>query len=121
MTIQELLKKIKTGTEEIDFDLVIKTIAENYNFTPSGFTNGIGDEKVVNEAGTNEGSCKIFSFASLNKLSKEETLQCFGKYYRDDVLKHPEKSDHSNIRAFIIHGWDGINFDQPALSIKKPE
>ena len=101
-----------------DFEQVINTINEHYDYTPSRFSNGIRDEIVINEAGTNEGSCKIFSFAQMNQLNKDETLNCFGKYYRDDVLNHPDKSDHANIRSFMIHGWDGINFEQTALRLK---
>ena len=118
MTIKELISLIKTQPEKIEFDTVIDLITEYYDYTPCRFTNGSSDNYITNDAGKNEGSCKIFSFASLNELNKDETLACFGKYYRDDVLKHPEKDDHGNIRTFMIHGWDGIHFDQPALKLK---
>jgi len=74
---------------------------------------------VINEAGNNEGSCKIFAFGQLARLSEAETLTCFGQYYRDDVLNNPHSNDHANIRMFIKYGWQGINFDSEAL-IKKP-
>jgi hypothetical protein len=70
---------------------------------------------VVNESGTNEGSCKIFAFAQLNDLSVEQTLACFGKYYREDVLENPEGNDHGNIRNFMISGWEGVKFSCEAL------
>ncbi|MBW7675052.1 HopJ type III effector protein [Chryseobacterium chendengshani] len=97
--------------EEIQFKEVITLIDENYDFTPTKFTNG----NAVNEADQNNGSCKIFSFAKLNDLSKEDTLDLFGEFYRDDVLKNPEGEDHQNIRNFIEFGWDGVSFEGEAL------
>lgn len=118
MTVQALLAQLKTSPETIEFKEVMDTIAANYDYTPTRFTNGSGEGQVVNEAGTNEGSCKIFAFAQFNQLSPEQTLACFGSYYRDDVLKNPEGTDHGNIRNFIRHGWEGINFDGQALTSK---
>lgn len=111
MTLSTLLTQLSEEPELVSFDEVINTIAENYRYTPATFSNG----SIVNEAGTNEGSCKIFAFAKLHKLSQEQTLACFGKYYRDDVLKHPEGNDHGNIRNFMISGWDGIRFENDVL------
>ena len=59
------------------------------------------------QQGENSGSCKIFAFAQLHHLDEASTLACFGAYYRDDVLKHPQGSDHQNIRQFINTGWQG--------------
>ena len=87
---------------------------ENYEFTPSAFRNG----ELQNAAGQNSGSCKIFSFAKLQKLSAEKTLQCFGDYYRVDVLQNPQATDHQNIRNFIEFGWNGIDFEGSALRAK---
>jgi hypothetical protein len=56
-----------------------------------------------------------FFVAKLNGLSKEETLACFGAFYRNDVLQNPEGTDHQNIRNFIEFGWDGIEFEGQAL------
>lgn len=113
MSIDSLLAQLNSNPAAVEFDQVMATIADNYNYTPTRFTNG---PDVINEAGTNEGSCKIFAFAYLNKLSPEQTLACFGKYYREDVLQHPEGSDHGNIRSFMVNGWEGIRFDNDALS-----
>ena len=112
MTVQELLAQVRTNPESVDFAQVIKVIDEHYDYTPSGFRNG----EVVNAAGSNEGSCKIFAFAQLNHLSEMETLALFGKYYRDDVLGNPAGDDHANIRNFILDGWLGIRFDAMPLS-----
>ena len=109
-----LLQQLKTSPETIDFKEVIAYIDEHYDFTPTKFTNG----NTVNEAGENNGSCKIFSFAKLHKLSKEETLALFGDFYRTDVLKNPEGSDHQNIRNFQQFGRDGISFKREALKAK---
>jgi len=119
MSIASLIEKIKTQPTTVEFDEVIATIADHYRYTPSRFSNGVADDQVVSEAGNNEGSCKIFAFAQLNQLSKAETVACFGNYYRGDVLGHPEGNDHANIRAFMRHGWRGIQFQQPPLARKE--
>ncbi|KPH13555.1 HopJ type III effector protein [Chryseobacterium sp. ERMR1:04] len=109
-----ILEQIKNSPETIQFKEVIAYIDENYNFTPTKFTNG----NTINEADQNNGSCKVFSFAKLNNLSKEEVLNLFGEFYREDVLKNPEGTDHQNIRNFIEFGWDGISFEGEALTRK---
>ena len=116
MTINTLIQQVKTQPNDVSFNEVIHVITEHYTYTPTRFSNGIADNNVINEAGTNEGSCKIFAFAKLNNLNKAETLACFGSYYRDDVLNHPDSTDHANIRSFMRHGWPGIHFDQLALT-----
>ena len=107
-------QQLKNSPETIDFKSVIAFIDENYNFTPTKFING----KTINEANQNNGSCKIFSFAKLNNLSKEETLALFGEFYRNDVVKNPKGNDHQNIRNFIQFGWNGISFEGEALTKK---
>ncbi len=114
MHIEDFLSKLRSNPESIAFTDTIEVIDANYNFTPVRFTNGTA----LNEAGTNSGSCKLFSFAKLQGLSKEETLACFGDYYRVDVLQHPEATNHANIRNFMVTGWEGISFDAVALQQK---
>jgi HopJ type III effector protein len=118
MTVQTLLSQLQISPETIEFKDVMDTITAHYDYAPTRFTNGIGESQAVNEAGTNDGSCKIFAFAQLNNLNIEQTLACFGSYYRDDVLKNPEGNDHGNIRNFMVYGWPGINFDSAALTAK---
>ena len=118
MSLDSFIKQIKDTPESIEFDALMAIINEYYNYTPTAFSNGLDDDKVFNEAGTNEGSCKIFTFARLHQLNKDQTLNCFGKYYREDVLLHPDNTDHANIRTFIKHGWDGIAFQGEALGLK---
>ncbi|WHF51582.1 HopJ type III effector protein [Chryseobacterium gotjawalense] len=109
-----ILDQLKTSPETIAFKEVIAYIDEYYDFTPIQFKNG----NTVNEANENNGSCKVFSFAKLNDLSKEETLSLFGDFYRNDVLENPEGNDHQNIRNFMEFGWDAISFDGEALKLK---
>lgn len=109
-----LLEKIRISPESIQFKEVIAHIDENYSFTPTKFKNG----NAINEAGQNNGSCKVFSFAKMNVLSEDDTLKLFGEFYREDVLKNPEGNDHQNIRNFMKFGWDGISFEGEAL-VKK--
>ena len=113
-SLDTLLAQIKSNPETLEFQLVIDTINEHYDYTPVQFSNA----SVISKAGENEGSCKIFAFAQLHDLDKTQTLNCFGQYYRYDVLKHPDNTDHANIRTFMDNGWDKINFDHAALSIK---
>ncbi len=109
-----LLTQLKTSPETINFKDVIAYIDQHYHFTPTKFTSG----KTENEAGENNGSCKIFSFAKLKGLDEEETLALFGNFYRTDVLGNPEGRDHQNIRNFMQSGWDGIAFEGEALAEK---
>ncbi len=119
MNTKELLNLIQTSPAEVEFDKVMEVIENDYDYTATQFYNGLGDEEVVNEAGTNEGSCKIFAFADINDLNESQTLSCFGKYYRQDVLMNLAGTDHANIRNFMKFGWEGIHFDNPPLALKK--
>lgn len=113
MQLEELLAHIRSG-ERVGFDDAIAVITANYHYTPTRFING----EVVNAAGTNEGSCKLFYFARLHALTAEQTLGLFGDYYWKDVLEHPEASSHANIRTFMRQGWAGIAYDGEALRAK---
>ena len=111
ITLANFLAQIEQQVEQIEFEQVMQVIKDNYHYEPVTFSNG----KLVNEAGTNEGSCKIFYFAQLNNLNQQQTLACFGRYYREDVLANPAGNDHGNIRNFIKTGWQGIEFTSAAL------
>jgi hypothetical protein len=114
MTVNELLQKVRTDPDSIEFDQVIQVIDENYAYEPARFKNG----DIVNEPGQNQGACKTFYFAQLHALSETETLALFGRYYREDVMGDPAGEDHPNIRNFLLDGWAGIRFQQPALTEK---
>lgn len=115
MTPRQLIEQIKAKPESIEFDDVMAVINDHYVYTEAGFSNGSGDDLVVNPAGSNSGSCRIFAFGRCHGLSELETLACFGQYYRKDVLGNPGGSDHGNIRTFMRHGWQGIKFTGEAL------
>ena len=117
MTVKEFLDCIKNN-ETLSFDDTMAIIAENYCYQANEFSNGLGEDKCVNAAGTNEGSCKIFAFAQLHQLNQAQTLQLFGDYYRQDVLQDPQGSSHQNIRLFMKYGWEGIQFAGVALTDK---
>lgn len=112
--IKNFKKQLAVAPQNIQFTEVIALIEKLYVFTPTAFTNG----ELVNEEGQNSGSCKIFGFAREHNLSKEETLQCFGDFYRKDVLEHPEGVDHQNIRNFITYGWEKITFSSQPLQAR---
>ena len=114
MSFSAFFEKLKTAPETVSFDDTMAIIENYYEFTEIGFSNG----EIQNEAGQNNGSCKIFALGKLNQLTQDQTLHCFGRYYREDVLKNPDNTDHQNIRSFMKQGWQGIKFDGEALTIK---
>ena len=77
MTVLELIHQVKQA-EVLMFSEVLSTIDASYNFTPTKFKNG----SVINEANTNNGSCKVFSFAKLHNLNSSETL-----FYLENIIK----------------------------------
>ena len=116
MSLEAFLHKIKAA-EPVSFQDTMAVISEHYVYQPTAFSNGL-QHPVISQAGQNEGSCKIFSFAQLQQLTEAETLNLFGDYYRVDVLQNPDANDHQNIRRFMQDGWSGIAFDGTALVAK---
>lgn len=114
MQLDAFFTKLQQTPDQINFADTIATIDANYEFTPTAFRNG----DLENAAGQNSGSCKLLSLAKLHNLSTEQTLHCFGDYYRTDVLLYPDATDHQNIRNFIRYGWDGVKFEGSALIAK---
>lgn len=108
---QELLAKLQSG--DAKFADVIAFIEARFEHTPTAFKNG----QQANAATENQGSAKVFSFAKISGLNQAETLSLFAEHY-SSVLKKPDATDHQNIRQFIIHGWDGIQFEGSALTAK---
>lgn len=108
---QTLLAQLAQG--EVKFSDVLAFIEAGYTHTPTAFKNG----QQANAATENQGSAKVFSFAQLNGLNKQQTLSLFAEHYTS-VLNTPEASDHQNIRQFMLNGWDGIQFDGTALTAK---
>ena len=114
----DLIQTIAGKPSSIEFDFIMAFIDQNYAYRPARFVNGLGSSAVINEAGTNEGSCKIFALGKLLGLDEQATLACFGRYYRIDVLGNSAGEDHANIRNFMKYGWNGILFDSNALTAK---
>ena len=110
----ELISNLKAQPESIAFSDTMETIDNEYLFQAATFSNGTQH----NEAGQNNGSCKIFTFAKLHHLEAAETLHLFGDYYRVDVLQNAEGQDHQNIRQFMINGWDCVSFESISLTPK---
>jgi hypothetical protein len=106
-----LLKELKDNS--ISFKQVIEYIESRYQHQSTAFKNG----DVYNEATQNQGSAKVFAFAQLNDLSKEDTLYLFAEHYQS-VLDTPNATDHQNIRQFMAQGWPGITFEGQALTKK---
>lgn len=115
MTLDSFLKKLNETPQEVAFTDTMAVVEALYDFTPTAFQNG----DLHNEAGQNSGSCKLFSFAKLQNFSVEQTLACFGDFYRKDVLENPDATNHQNIRNFMKTGWEGISFEGTALTEKK--
>lgn len=115
MQLDTFLQRLNNAPEGIAFNDTIAVIEAMHDFTPTAFTNG----NLRSEAGQNNGSCKLFSFAKLHQLTPQQTLHCFGDYYRKDVLGNPDGADHQNIRNFMKTGWEGIRFEGEALKAKR--
>jgi len=109
--IEHLLSQL--NNREIKFSDVLQFIDAHYTHNPTAFRNG----SQVNAATENQGSAKVFSFAQINRLSEADTLRLFAEHY-DDVIATPGAANHQNIRQFMQQGWDGIQFDGQALTIK---
>lgn len=113
MTLHAFLQKLQQQPDSIEFTDTIAAIEASYSYSPTAFRNG----EVDNAAGQNAGSCKIFFFAKLQGLTQAQTLACFGRYYREDVLQHPDAGDHQNIRNFMRSSWAGVSFEGEALKL----
>ena len=111
MTPDAYIAAVKSDPETLDFSTLMDVIAAHYTFTPTAFTNG----DVVNGPDENQGSCKLFAFASLHGLTDAQTLACFGEHYRS-VVGTPDGTDHQNIRNFMKTGMTGVTFSGEPLS-----
>ena len=118
MTLNNYLKALAENPKSIQFTDTMAVIEANYDFTACDFNN----HGLLSAASENNGSCKIFAFAKLNDLSKQNTLDCFGKFYREDVLQNPKGDDHMNIRTFMLAPeatpFLGITFEGEPLKAK---
>ncbi len=117
MSLIQFLQKI-ANNEALSFNDTMSVISQNYHYQATEFSNGIDGNKLINTAGSNEGSCKIFAFAKINQLTAQQTLSLFGDFYREEVLKNPDGTQHQNIRNFMQYGWEGIKFTEQALTLK---
>lgn len=111
--LDDFFIQLSTEPDTISFAQTIAVIDQHYSFTAVAFQNG----EQQNNAGENNGSCKILAFGLLHQLSAPQTLQLFGEYYRQ-VLDTPAGTDHQNIRNFLRTGWAGVSFSAPALQLK---
>lgn len=111
--LEDFLKRVRSA-EPVEFQETLEVISLYYQYTPACFTNGVGEDVLVNECGTNEGSCRVFTFAALHSLTELQTLSLFGEHYRT-VVANPAGNDHLNIRNFMKYGWSGISFQGEAL------
>ncbi len=111
MLVEAFLRRLKDAPNTVEFSDTMAVIEAGYEYSPTAFRNG----ELLNEAGQNHGSCKIFYFGRLHQLSEQEALSCFGRFYREDVLLNPGGQDHQNIRNFLKTGWAGIEFQGVAL------
>lgn len=119
MTLTDYLTTLADEPKSIDFADTMAVIDKCYTFKACSFSN----HGLLSSASENNGSCKIFAFAKLNGLSKQNTLDCFGAFYREDVLNNPNADDHMNIRTFMLAPeatpFLGVTFDGTPLSAKK--
>jgi hypothetical protein len=67
MKLENLLQRLNESPSSVEFNDTMSAIDSLYDFTPTPFWNG----PFLNEAGKNNGSCKLFSFARLHGLSQQ--------------------------------------------------
>lgn len=103
----------KLNNNEIIFADVLAFIDDNYNYTPSSFTNG-NQENAIDQ---NQGSAKVLAFAKLNDYTENDTLKLFAEHYKA-VIETPNGTDHNNIRQFMQNGWNGVSFENDVLTKK---
>ncbi|CAD2226163.1 conserved hypothetical protein [Pseudoalteromonas sp. 3J6] len=119
MLLLDFLQQLANNPKKIQFTNTMAVIEAHYDFTACRFNN----HGLLSSASENNGSCKIFAFAKLNGLSKQNTLDCFGQFYREDVLNNPNADDHMNIRTFMLAPeatpFLGISFDGTPLTTKE--
>ena len=111
MSVNAFLERLNCEPETVTFNDTMAVIEQAYQYQDTSFSNG----EMELRPGQSSGSCKIFAFGLLNGLSEQQTLHCFGDYYRVDVLGNPTGEGHQNIRSFMQHGWSGISFHGEAL------
>ncbi|MBQ4834092.1 HopJ type III effector protein [Pseudoalteromonas sp. MMG010] len=118
MSLLEFLQKLANTPHSIQFTDSMAVIEEHYDFTACAFNN----HGLLSSASENNGSCKIFAFAKLNELTKQNTLDCFGQFYREDVMQNPDGDDHMNIRTFMLAPkatpFLGLTFEGEPLKAK---
>ena len=113
MQLKSFIHKLKTNPKTISFTETMQVIDTHFSFVPTAFVNG----EINNNAGENNGSCKLFVFAIHQNLTKEETLFCFGEHYKS-VLEDINGNSHQNIRNFMKTGFDGLSFGRKVLTSK---
>lgn len=116
MNYDQFLEQARQS-KSLEFSQVMAVIDDQFAYSATAFSNGLADRKQQNEAGQNEGSCKLLAFARICQFNQQQTLNLFGEHYRD-VLSDPDGVSHQNIRAFMVDGWDGVCFDAEPLKRK---
>ena len=96
------------------FSEIQEIINTDYTYEPNGFTIG----NIYNDSNNNQWSGKIASYAVINNLTNQETLELFGEHYQS-VLDDPNGTGHANVRALIKYGLTGVKFDNNKLLISK--
>ncbi len=111
--LEQFLDLLNNTPEQVTFEQTQQVIAEHYTYRKVAFDNN----GLQSSEQQNQGSCKIFAFAQLHRLTKAQTLHCFGAYYRIDVLTNPNNDDHSNIRQLMQETSDlnNVKFASPPL------
>ncbi|HEB83070.1 MAG TPA: hypothetical protein ENJ11_09450, partial [Gammaproteobacteria bacterium] len=67
-TPEEYVQQLKNAPKQASFDELMEIIGHYYDYQPCAFRNGSGEDTVSNQAGENEGSCRLFAFARLHAL-----------------------------------------------------
>lgn len=113
MDFDAFLTKLNASPADCCFVDILAAIDNDFSLTPCRFHNG----PLVNEAGSNLGSLRVFALAKRLGLSDPQCLALFAEHYRQ-VLATPTGQDHANIRQFMRTGLAGVQFDGEPLSAR---
>ena len=112
----DLMLLTKMDPTSIRFAATMDALNASYDTRPVPFSVGA----THSEAGQNNGSALIISFAKHVGLTKDEALALFGEHYAS-VRAEPEGTSHSNIRSFMAGGFACVSFPEGLAIINKAD
>jgi len=126
--VADQLPQILEMWTEGNFDRFIALIDSIFETHPVEFHNGIINHgetattsasytTLINEAGSNLWSLKVFAFAIMMGYTASQALSLFGEHY-NDVIEDPNSGRHLNIEQVYKHWLWGVQIQGMPFRIK---